>query len=387
MAVLSVLFVFLELVFAAIGVFIGYKRGTGKSLIRLIYLTALGVVSFLVGRAIALSISKKLCLSIFALVPGDYLSIAEKSPSLKELVANLVGGLLAVFTISLIFFILRLLSLICFNLISGKILRLFVKEEEPCKASRWIGAGIGFAYSIVAAAIILLPFFTPAYIASSIPGETVGVYVEAIAANFGDKQEAEELNTLITELKSDFNATKLFPISRALADAATTYSIPDTDETDSVTKSIPALTEVGSDALYVYNASVYNDSSVTAILCNTASAVTLHLDNSPTVKYVAACAVNAVGKIMREKGEFMGVCFAQTNSQVADEMLSDILAQTTQTTTENVKENMSLVFGTLNSNLLPKHKRDRLDVYFPYSNYSGEPQKGQLLIIYELGEI
>jgi hypothetical protein len=169
-----------------------------------------------------------------------------------------------------------------------------------------------------------------------------------------------------------------------MADAVTSYGIPDTEVSESVTHSLPAFIELGSDALYVHNSTVYAENPSTVVLNNASATVTLHLENSPTIKRTAACVVSALGEILREDGEFMGMGFAPTNNFILDSLISMAISSVADTDYENVNNNMMLLFGTYDAELLPEHKRSNFEMHFPASGYVGKEQKGLLLIIYEL---
>ncbi len=384
MTLIPIIFLVLEFALIAIGVLIGYRRGVGKSLVRLVYLAILGIVAFFVGRSIAFSLSDTACTMILPMLPEEILPVFEKSPELEPLVANMIGGLLSAILVSLVFALLRLLSLIGFNKLSGMIAKRFGEKEPLAKGSKWWGLAVGFVYSTLAASLMLLPIFTPMYILNSVPDETIAVYYEAVLENYTDQPNYEETEKLLTETKPSFNATKFFPFSCMMADAVTSYGIPDTEVSESVTHSLPAFIELGSDALYVHNSTVYAENPSTVVLNNASATVTLHLENSPTIKRTAACVVSALGEILREDGEFMGMGFAPTNNFILDSLISMAIGSVADTDYENVNNNMMLLFGTYDAELLPEHKRSNFEMHFPASGYVGKEQKGLLLIIYEL---
>ena len=80
-SILSVIFVIIDIIIIAVGMLLGYLRGTGRSLVRLIYLTAIGIVSFFAAREIAFSLSAKIMPQIITKIPEDIRYILETSPN------------------------------------------------------------------------------------------------------------------------------------------------------------------------------------------------------------------------------------------------------------------------------------------------------------------
>ena len=375
------LFLIIEFALIAIGALIGYRRGLIKSLVRLVYLVIIGVISFFVGRAIAFPCAGKICKLIIPMLPDEALEIVKRSFHLETLASNILGGLFSAITFAVIFALLRLLSLIYFNKLSGWIAKKLGEKDPLSTASKWWGVAIGFIYSTLAAAILLLPIFTPLYILDSIPDQTINVYYEAIEENYSDQPNYEETKKLLTETKPSISVTKFFPFSRIISDTATSYNIPKTDVSDSITHAVPAFVELGSDTLHVYNNTVYNEEHSTVVLNNTAAAVTLHLENSPTIKQTSAYVISAISQILLSDGEFMDIQLPTTDNVIVDFAIASELTQIAQTDFNTVKTTMIQLFGFFDPKLLPEHKRYDIDVYFPNSEYTQKEQKGLVLMI------
>ena len=52
MTFISVLFLVIELLIIGLGAFIGYKRGIGKSAVRVVYLAIIAVATFFIAKTI-----------------------------------------------------------------------------------------------------------------------------------------------------------------------------------------------------------------------------------------------------------------------------------------------------------------------------------------------
>ena len=155
---LSLLFLALQIVILAICVWLGYRRGTGRSTVRLIYLSVLAVLSFFLARWVAGPLSG----SVLSIVERSYSEpikqLMLRSPQTKQLLGRIISAMLVPVIFALIFAVLQLLSLIRLKTLSEKLTRLVKKDGDPLNStSRWIGAGLGVVQSILIAAVLLAP--------------------------------------------------------------------------------------------------------------------------------------------------------------------------------------------------------------------------------------
>ena len=157
MTIISACFLVLEILIIALGILIGYKRGVGRSVVRLIYLAVIGIVSFFTARAIAFKVSLPAFEAVYKFLPADIQHLFEKSHNLELLVENIVGAIIAPVIFAAMFGILQLLTLICFKRISQKLVAAITKKTDaPTIASKWIGAGVGLVASVAIAAVLLI---------------------------------------------------------------------------------------------------------------------------------------------------------------------------------------------------------------------------------------
>ena len=116
-------------------------------------------------------------------------------------------------------------------------------------------------------------------------------------------------------------------------------------------------------------------------LNNSVAAVTPHLDESITVRDAAASALCALGEILIEDKEFMGIALPKNQSVLIEGITNNILDTMSHTTLDTVDENMLMIFGTVGDELMPEHKRH--DDFDPdHNTHSGN--SGLLITMEEL---
>ena len=93
--ILSTSFLVLEILILALSVLIGYRRGIGRTAVRLVYLLVIGTVAFFLAKAIASPLSQIVLLEVLPMVPADVMGMLQYSPELEPLVANIIGALIA----------------------------------------------------------------------------------------------------------------------------------------------------------------------------------------------------------------------------------------------------------------------------------------------------
>jgi len=367
MTAISVAFLLLEILIVGLGVIIGYKRGFGKSTVRLAYLGVIGVAAFFIARSISFSLSTPIYHFVYDILPSyDVQHLLEKSHELELLIENIIGALLTPVIFSLLFFTLQLLTLICFKRISSKIVSLFSNKEKttPSAKSKWLGAGVGLVSTVAVAAILLSPLYTAIHVIDNTSPETISVFFDAASENgvsleakSHDKALKAQITTAKFEVKPSFAVTKFHPISDFISNEATKYPVPEAHEKESASHSLPILVDILADVLYVHNSTVNHGGSSMDALNNSVAAVTPHLEESITVKDAAASALCALGEILIEDHQFMGIALPQNQNVLFEGITNNILDTMAHTTLDSVNANMTMIFGNISNELMPEHKR------------------------------
>lgn len=376
MTFISVLFLILELVILAVGILIGYRRGIGRSMMRLAYLAIIGIVSFILGRLIAFRVSDSVMLVLHDLLPADVQAILATTPELEVVIASLMGALIAPLVFALLFGILQLLSLIFFKMLSGKLVSAIYKNQEAPAWSKWAGAGVGLVSSVAIAAVLLSPLFTVMYVVENTPDETLTIFAEALggeddgesvvamAPNGAMKASVTALSPALDTLDTPFDMTHLTPWKTFLIKALTEYEIPtgnaDTPtHHESASDSLPALMEAAGDALYAYNQTATNGGTSVDAFTNAAAALIPYIEQSPTIKQVAADALSAMGQTLQNGGAIMGMELPKTENELIKSMVDSLVNTLAQTTPDTVESNMKSLFGELDDSLKPESKRTK----------------------------
>lgn len=359
MTLLSVLFLVLELVILVGAAVTGYRRGIGKTAIRVLYLTIIGLGSFFLGRFVSFRLSDIIMDTVKGIVPQDVLTLLTTAPELEVLLINLVGALIAPLFFALLFGLLQLITLIYFNTIADKIVHAVYKKEEAPSWSKWAGAGTGAIVGIAVAAVLLSPIFTVIFVAENVPDDTVTIFAEALAEETPNESAAAPSVTgvlraqpapLSLSIKPSFNVTKFIPWDKALVRALTTYDIPDhhTDDADHENASdvLPVLIETAGDALYAYNVTAHNGGTANDALTNAASTVIPHLDEASTIKIASADLLRAMGITLQEKGSVFGIEMPASEDPLLKSMINNLVDSLAHTTPDTVKANMVTLFNT-----------------------------------------
>ena len=364
MTLISILFLLTEILIIGIGALIGYRRGVGRSAVRVAYLAIIGVATFLIAKKIAASIAPVAFNLIYSSIPMEDLRLVlDKAPELDRLVENLIGALATPLVFAILFLVLQLLSLICFKLVSSKIVTAISKAEEPTKATKWMGAGVGLVSAIAVAAILLSPVYTLFHVVENTPDEAIEMVLETV----GISEPTQSLNNQSGALKanaplavpsyrSSLPVTKFHPISDLITNAATKFYVPEAKSNESAMHTLHILADVAGDVLYVRNYTATHDGSSMETLSNAVAAVTPHLNESLFVKDVVASTLSALGQILLEDGQFMGIALPQNQNPIVDEITHSVLDTMAHTNMDSVEENMTMLFGVVGDEYLPEAK-------------------------------
>ena len=357
MTFISVVFLVLELMILAVGILMGYRRGIGRSMVRLAYLAVIGVGSFFLGRFVAFRLSDIIMDTAKDVVPNDVLTLLTTSPDLEVLLTNLIGALIAPVIFALLFGILQLLSLIFFKTLSGKIISAVYKKEEAPAWSKWAGAAVGLVSAVAIAAVLLSPLFTVMHVVENTPDKTITIFAEAYEENGVSELAAAPSpvstmkaypTTLDFNIKPSFNAAKFSPWNAPLANLLTSYDVhEDNGETthESLTHSLPLIIEMAGDALYAYNCTANSGGEATDALTNAGACAIPYLDKSSTVKYISSDIIGALGKTFQSGNDFLGISLPQSDDPLVKSMIDNLVNSLADTTADTVKDNMITLFG------------------------------------------
>ncbi len=170
----------LELLIVAFGVFLGYRRSTGRSLVRLSYLIVIGILSVVVSRLVAAPLSAALYSPLRGMLKGifdgDVSAIFDASPELDRLLIGFVGALCIPIVFSVVFGLLQALTMICQKRISKRIVRWITHSDaEPTKGARFGGAAIGLVSSVLVVMGLFAPIYEVETIASQLSEDAVHI--------------------------------------------------------------------------------------------------------------------------------------------------------------------------------------------------------------------
>ena len=357
MTFISVVFLVLELMILAVGILMGYRRGIGRSMVRLAYLIIIGIAAFFLGRFIASQLSSEVMQIVHGMLPSDIEDMLSFSPELEPLLRNIVAALLTPLLFAALFGILQLLSLICFKRLSGKIVSAIYKKQERLVWSKWAGAAVGLVMGMVVSAALLAPLFTVLHVVDSTSDQAITIFAEAYAENGTSGLSAKPLIKgvmkaqpidLGTQIKPSFDATKFSPWNVLIANLLTSYNIHERTEkntNESLIHSLPLMVEMTSDALYAYNFTAIGGGKASDALTNAAAMVIPYLDGSETIKYISSEILTSLGKTLQSGGTVLGLSLPESDNPLVGSMINNLVDAIANTTEDTVKDNMITLFG------------------------------------------
>ncbi len=419
----SVAFLVLELLIVGIGILMGYRRGVGRSAVRMVYLVAIGFISFFVGRSLAFRLSDTAISAVLGMVPEAVKPILDSAPGLKILIASIVGALMVPLLFAVLFGLLQLITLIFFKTISGKLVSTIYRKEEAPRFSKWAGAGVGLVSGLAVAAVLLSPIFTVMYLVESTPDETISIFTDVI---FGEEQVDEQVvaaafpvNTLRTQtnllapaarpnFNSSLNVSQLNPWSVALLKVLTGYELDD-DDIDAILSEDEDEDETASNNGNKDNNSNKGNNknngnnsgkdkngnngkknskktsaadSLPALLeaagdalyayketeaqggtstdaFTNAAAALVPYLEEPTIRKATAEALSAVGETLKTEDSVMGFELPKSDNELIQSLVDEMVNTLADTNTETVADNMKTLFGELPDDLKPESKRQK----------------------------
>lgn len=342
--VIAISFLVLELLIVALGVWLGYRRSTGRSLVRLVYLIVIGGLSLLVSRLVAGPISSAFWNLIHNNFVGEVAAILDASPNLDVLLIGFIGALCVPIVFSLVFAVLQALSMICLKRLSTAIVsKITGSGEEPTKKNRAIGAAIG----AVSALVVVMGLFAPISM------------VETISA-----QISEDAVVVAEHLSAPAPSTLLNVVPHVATDAARAFGkLPSVlrifDYTNLLTLdttpggvSYSAAKEagvIGNAALVVFDELKNEDAGTTdedaiAMIGRVATVALGELSGSDMSREIMVDLVCGVGITLQNGGSIGGVDTSH-GSKVQNVLMKGVANTLAKTTKDNLAANMKTFVG------------------------------------------
>ncbi|MBO5110945.1 MAG: hypothetical protein J6D21_09540 [Clostridia bacterium] len=349
---LSTAFIVLECIIVLFGVYMGSRRGTGCSLIRLIELIGIAVGSLFLGRYVADRLQALVMPLIMDMAGESVAQYAEATANLEALVGGLLGALMVPVFFALFFAVFKLITLIGFGKLSRRIAHGTSSKVKLEKGSKWGGAFVGLVSGMLVAAILLSPIFSYIYIAGNLTDESK----ELLASAFDESIEIELSATgdrtvllsgnrvLLLGVEDLFpDGVPNLPINEFVSRLATKATGSETGY--SATDAIPELVNMVTDVVNAYNSAVEGGADDLNAIVQAASTAIPHLEESEFLPEVTSTILNAAGEVLKNGGEVAGISLDMENeaAQAVLDSFSDVLLNTS---TENVAENMKTLIGS-----------------------------------------
>ncbi|HHT54484.1 MAG TPA: CvpA family protein [Clostridiales bacterium] len=352
---LSLLFLALQVVILAICIWLGYRRGTGRSVVRLIYLSVLAVLSFFLARWLAGLFSGVALIAVARFYSEPIKQLMLRSPQTEQLVGRIITALLVPVIFALVFGVLQLLSLIRLKTLSEKLILLVKKDGDPKgAASSWIGAGIGVIQGILIAAVLLAPLSCAVVILRSVdsqalealglPGyetrqtDTAGV---AIPKNI---LKPSLLPGLVHRDLSSSNGGFTFAgfFAGLITEALTSIEGYDTNLADEMTVILNATGE----AMRIYNESLGSGMSTELAAINAVAVLVPYMEQSVLLPEISSQLLNAA-TVSWENGEsFIGIEPPANANSPAGVLVGALMQSFRGATPENVEDILNTLVGS-----------------------------------------
>lgn len=357
--VVAISFFVLEVLILALGVFLGYKRGTGRSVVRLIYLAILGVIALLLGRWIAEKGGNAIYAVIRPALTGEVSEILDASPELDLLLAGLIHALLVPVCFAVLFGVLEALSTICLKKLSKKIVSAVTgKDGEPQKKHRVIGSVIGAITAFLVFTVLFSPFYALMNLCGGLSDETVAFLDETLASDETAGTAENQTGGLLSvsepgtaggvrfamPLLYTLRKTSENPLTKAgtVFGGALTGGKTPREVSYLATKEVPKLADIA--VVVVRDVKEDKIGSGVAAINHIAKTVLPVVSDSPVGREAVIAVSRAVGNIIRENGSFAGISKNSGNvmSDIMVGAVADVLAEVTE---ENLDETAKTLFG------------------------------------------
>lgn len=341
-----------------LGAFIGYKRGFGRASVRLAYLAIIAVASFFIAQSISDSVAATLLEFARTFYNDTVNEVVKANPQLEVIVQSLATALLTPIIFAIFFGLVQLITLICFKLISTKIVGLFKKELAP-KTSKWLGAAVGLVSSVVMIFALFAPITFAASVLANTPVETLELLDEA----FFSEEETDDTTVVYAtpngQLKKDDNNGNHYgqrknDISvKKLRNALVVFTLLSNDykivgSEQSAQRELSNVIAAAGDGIASFKASIEDNpnDSVSAYL-NVVAAVGANTEHSQFISTVVKEASKAVAKMDSEsvtKALSSVTAHAETIGSIVPQ-LSGIFTEIAESSDKELTETIQLWFG------------------------------------------
>ena len=350
--ILSTVFLALEIVMVLFGVYMGYRRGVGCALVRLVELVLVAIGSLLLGRFVAAELQTVLMSLAMEMAGESVTQYAEVSAELTQLVGGLLGALLVPVFFAFFFWLLKLITLIGFGKLSRRIAHGTTSKVKLEKGSKWGGAFVGLISGMLVAAILLSPIFSYIYIAGNLSEESKALLVDAFELEDGTQMVTAGDRVLL----SSGTRVLLLGVNDVIPDTVPELPINELvcrlatraegiEGNYSATDAVPELVNMVTDVLNTYTAAVESgDDDLNAIVKAACSAIP-HMEGSEFIPEITTSLLNAAGEVLKNGGEIAGLSIDTEDATVKAvlDSFSDVLVNTS---TENVEENLKTLIGS-----------------------------------------
>ena len=356
---LSGAFVALECLIVLFGIYMGFRRGTGCALIRLVELVLIAVGSLILGRFVANKIQTLVMPLVMDMAGDTVAQLGTSAARLEQLVGGLLGALLVPVFFALFFGIPKLITVIGFGRMSRRIVHGAPSRVKLEKGSKWGGAFIGLVSGVLVASILLCPIFSYIYIAGNLSTESKQLLADAfeldldttavvasdrVALSSGTRVVLLGLEDLFPE------GIPNLPMNEVVCRLAT--KAVDSETEYSATDAVPELVNMITDVVNSYNAAVESGADDLTALVQAASAAVSHMDNSDFLPEATTTLLNVAGEVLQNGGDLMGLSIDPEDeiTNIVINSISDVLVNTS---VETVSDNLKTLIGSSNEEEAP----------------------------------
>ncbi len=331
------------------GALLGYKRGLGRSLVRLVYLAVIALVSFFVAKSVSATVSTKLMTFIHSLYPETLSTMMEANPNIETIMTSLITAIFSPFVFAVLFGLLELITLIFFKKISTGIVNIFTKgETKNVKAYKSLGMITG----VVGAVIMIFALFSPITFTASIlantPPETLAAFDEILFATEDDFTPTSNATPGALakggKASNDFSLKDLRASLIVFSYLSADYNIEGT--TQSIQREISNAITAAGDGIASFKASIESnpDDTISAYL-NVVAAVGANTKHSNLITMVVKEASRAIANLEAETIE--SVLDDYTNyAALISTALPPLFEAIAETPDEELPETIEALFGT-----------------------------------------
>ncbi len=353
LTMLSYLIVILSAVILGVCVVIGYKRGTGRSLVRLIYLSVITVLTFFLSKALARMLAGTVISLVEPLYNDSLRKLIESSPEIKTLIANIVRAALVPFVFSLLFFIIQLLSLIKLKTISNKLINTVHKDGDPMnKASKWIGAGLGVLCGLIISTALIAPLSCAVEILQSVDQDVLKSFGLMGNDTKGEDSQKSSISTRYGSLAINFNYLSSnsqtynggFSFSGIFGEIISRSLTAIEGNSESLVEEAPKITNAAKEAMDAYQEQIEAGVSPEMAAISAMSSLVSNMGESEILTEITAEVLNSAATSFKNGDEFFGLSFDSSN-EFTNTIVEAFIETLENTTPENVIENLTTLVG------------------------------------------